>query len=447
MFRTDLDCYSKDSDGIIIDTIFKSEFQTKLEQLNEFDKTWLQTNNFNAEEGQVCIVPDKSGKLKEVYFGLGDKPDLYTFAKIVKQLPPNVYRYKNPTIKKMIAWGLDSYNIKKKNDVPKLNIDKFNADIIPLMKSIYWVRDLINTPSNILGPVNVAAEATILKGYGAKVKIISGKALEKKYPSVHAVGRASERGPCFIDITWGIKKHKKVTLVGKGVCFDTGGLNLKPKIGMKNMKKDMAGAAHVLGLARLIMAEQLPIYLRVLIPVVDNFVSGSALCPGDIINTKSGKTVEITDTDAEGRVILADALTEASSEEVDYLVDFTTLTGAARVALGTEISMFTSNQPTVSEALLKIAHDVQDPIWEMPLYENYYDLIKSPVADLQNSSNTPYGGALTAALFLKQFVRAKVWIHFDIMAWNERSSPGRPMGGEAMGFRAVYRFLKSRIAN
>jgi len=267
------------------------------------------------------------------------------------------------------------------------------------------------------------------------------------YPAIFTVGRASYNSPRLIDIQWGDKKAPKLTLVGKGVCFDTGGLNLKPNNGMLLMKKDMGGAAHVLGLAKMIMQANLPVCLRVLIPAVENAISGDSFRPGDIITMRNGKTVEITDTDAEGRLILADALVEACSEKPDLLIDFATLTGAARVAVGTEIAALFTNNDILAKSIASFAQQNNDPIWRMPLYRDYLRLLDSQVADMTNCANTSYGGAITAAVFLQEFLDAEIpWMHFDIMAWNVLPRPGHPVGGEAMGLRAVFEYLRQRFS-
>jgi leucyl aminopeptidase len=300
-----------------------------------------------------------------------------------------------------------------------------------------------------MGPADLSSAAKKLAAeYKAKFsEIVGDDLLKQNYPAIHAVGRASTNPPRLIDITWGNKKHPKLTLVGKGVCFDTGGLDIKPAAGMLGMKKDMGGAAHVLGLASLIMHAKLPVRLRVLIPAVENVISGNAYKPGDVINTRKGLTVEIGNTDAEGRVILADALFEASSEKPELILDFATLTGAARVAMGTDISALFTNDNHLANELINLGEKLLDPIWRMPLYTPYRKLIESPIADLNNAPLSLYGGAITAALFLKEFVGNNIsWAHFDIMAWNASSSSAHPEGAEAMAIRAVFEYLQHRFS-
>ena len=302
-----------------------------------------------------------------------------------------------------------------------------------------------------MGPADLAESAKkTAEDHGATVRIVVGdELLDKGFPAVHAVGRAAaaDRAPRLIDLTWGEPSHPKVTLVGKGVCFDSGGLDLKSAAHMKLMKKDMGGGAHVLGVASMIMDAKLPVRLRVIIPAVENSVSGSALRPLDVVPTRKGTTIEIGNTDAEGRVILADALTEASGDTPELLVDFATLTGAARIALGAELPALYSNDNEIAAALLAHGERESDPLWRMPLYQPYRKLIDGKVADITNSADTPLGGSITAALFLQEFVEPDIpWVHIDVMAWNPSSRPGRPEGGEAMGMRAVYVLISEKFS-
>ncbi len=274
-------------------------------------------------------------------------------------------------------------------------------------------------------------------------QVIGDELIAQNYPAIHAVGRASAHVPRLLELRWGKVEHPLITLVGKGVCFDTGGLDIKPSQFMRLMKKDMGGAAHVLGLARLIMQLQLPVALRVLIPAVDNAIGGDAFRPGDILSTRAGKFVEIDNTDAEGRLVLCDALTEAATANPQLILDFATLTGAARVALGTEIPVFFSNDEAVTKQLQQAAQTAGELIWPLPLHQAYFEQLKSSVADFTNSGGS-YGGAITAALFLNEFIPSHIpWVHFDVMAWNTRERAGRPVGGEAMGLFTVYLYLET----
>ncbi len=312
---------------------------------------------------------------------------------------------------------------------------------------LYQVRDLVNTPAEDMNPEHLAAAVRdTARAFGARVREIAGDALlARNFPAIHAVGRAASHAPRLIDLRWGRSTHPKITLVGKGVCFDSGGLDLKTASGMRLMKKDMGGAAHALGLAHMIMRARLPVRLRLLIPAVENAVAGNAYRPGDVLASRKGLSIEIDNTDAEGRVILCDALTEAAAESPELIIDFATLTGAARVALGTDLPAMFCNRDEVAQCLADSASAVRDPVWRLPLHRPYRELIDSRIADIANSASGPYAGAITAALFLEDFVSADTpWIHFDLMAWNIRSRPGRPEGGEAMGLRAVFDYLHKR---
>ncbi|MGH6959389.1 MAG: leucyl aminopeptidase family protein, partial [Dongiaceae bacterium] len=315
-------------------------------------------------------------------------------------------------------------------------------------RAVFLVRDLVNTPAEDMGPAELAAAAEgVARAAGARLKVVVGDALLKaNYPMVHAVGRASARAPRLIDLRWG-DRGPRIALVGKGVCFDSGGLDLKPSSNMLLMKKDMGGAAHVLALAQMIMATGLPVRLRVLVPAVENSVSGNAFRPLDVLRSRKGLTVEVGNTDAEGRLILADALAEACTEKPDLLVDCATLTGAARVALGTDLPALFANDDATAEALLRHGQAEDDPLWRLPLHRPYRKQLDSKVADINNVSAGAYGGAITAALFLAEFVEPAVpWVHIDMMAWNVSARPGRPEGGEAVALRALYALIAERAA-
>jgi len=317
-----------------------------------------------------------------------------------------------------------------------------------MLDATAMLRDLINTPAEDLGPSELAEEARkVGRKFKAKVRVTAGEALLKaNYPMIHTVGRASDDAPRLIDMRWGTR-GPRITLVGKGVCFDTGGLDLKPPAGMLRMKKDMGGAAHALALAHLIMAAKLPVRLRVLIGAVENAVSGNAYRPWDVLQTRKGITVENANTDAEGRLVMGDCLYEACTEKPDLLMDFSTLTGAARVAVGAGIAAVFSNNDDLYDDLAKHAESEGDPVWRLPLHKPYRALIDSKVADVSSASDGPFGGAITAALFLQEFVDDDVpWAHFDIMAWNTSSRPGRPVGGEAQGLRAAYALIRKRFS-
>ncbi|MGL6181615.1 MAG: leucyl aminopeptidase family protein, partial [Aestuariivirga sp.] len=320
------------------------------------------------------------------------------------------------------------------------------AEVLRSAAAIFMVRDLVNTPASDMGPDQLEAAAReVARSHRARLRVVKGRALERGFPMVHHVGKASPRAPRLIDFSWGSPRAPKVTLVGKGVCFDTGGLDIKPSSSMLLMKKDMGGAANVLGLAQMIMAAKLPVRLRVLIPAVENSIAGNAFRPGDVWRSRKGLTVEIGNTDAEGRLILGDALALADEERPDLLVDMATLTGAARVALGPDISPFYTDDDATAEALGKAAVAENDPLWRMPFWRPYNRLFESAVADLNNAGESGYAGSITAALFLRRFVeRARTYIHFDIFAWTPQARPGSPRGGEAQGIRALFALIRNR---
>lgn len=418
---------------------------------------WAETNNFKGTAGSILPLPDGSGGLAGVLLGLGKGDDPLTLGALPETLPPGHYRLSGdlPASADLacLAWALGAYAFTRYSgegkDWPKLILPEGvdGAEIIRIADAVHLVRDLINTPASDMGPVELAAAAAqVAKAHHADCRIIEGEALlRENYPMIHAVGRASTAAPRLIDIRWGEAAHPKLTLVGKGVCFDTGGLNLKPGNSMALMKKDMGGAAHVLGLAAMIMGAGLPVRLRVLIAAVENSVAGNAFRPGDVLHSRKGLTVEIGNTDAEGRLILADTLSEADAEAPDLLIDMATLTGAARAALGPDLPPFYTDNEAFAAELQTIAGQVADPLWRLPLWQPYDSWHESKVADLNHISDSPFAGSITAALFLKRFVEhAKTHVHIDIYAWNPKPRPGRPIGGEAQTIRALYACLKDR---
>jgi leucyl aminopeptidase len=326
--------------------------------------------------------------------------------------------------------------------------EDIDAEVRSLCAAQCLVRDLVNTPTEHMGPQQLA-DVVLAQAddFEAEYESMCGDdLLTRNFPAIHAVGRASDRAPRLVALHWGDEDAPLVALVGKGVCFDTGGLDLKPAAGMALMKKDMGGAAHALALARLVMEARLPVRLLLLIPAVENAVSGNAYRPGDVIETRKGLSVEIGNTDAEGRVILSDALAYACEHEPELVIDFATLTGAARIALGADLPPLFSNRDDVAYAIQKAGDEVEDPLWTMPLYRPYRKLIESPIADISNMGKSSFGGCITAALFLEHFVEEDVpWVHIDTFAWNQADRPARPQGGEALGLRAVFRYLQSRF--
>lgn len=434
----------------------RKDFAAWLKKQPAADRNWIKAQDFTAKAGSVCQIPDTKGGIKSVLLGIEKNHNLWHWAALPGKLPPQ-YTYtldaKAPMDEVALGWLLATYRFaeykKPEKKFPKLYVPKsFNAQsTVDLAESVALVRNLINRPTNDLGPEQLAnACKDVARECGAKYSEIAGDTLlEKNYPAIHAVGRASAQAPRLVDLRWGDKNAPKVTLVGKGVCFDTGGINLKPANNMALMKKDMGGAACVLGLARLIMLQKLPVRLRVLIPAVENSIGGNAFRPQDVLRTRKGLTVEIGNTDAEGRLILADALAEADDEKPDLLIDLATLTGASRVALGPDIPSFFTEDDALANQLTAIARNIQDPLWRLPLWEDYFTYMKSHIADMDNSGTSMYAGAITAALFLKRFVtQTKHWLHVDMMAWNLSSRPGRPVGGEAQGLRTLFHYLEKR---
>ncbi|HSF14623.1 MAG TPA: leucyl aminopeptidase family protein [Vicinamibacteria bacterium] len=447
--------------AIPIQPIAKEELPTWRARAGAIAQRWIEATSFDAAPGKSLLVPGRNGELESVLLGVSE-PTPWDWAALPLELPRGTYRiegYHSPKEADAAAlgWALGTYRFermrsKKEAAPPSLEWPEAcnRPRVTAMAEATALVRDLINTPASDLGPAELAGAAEQLANDNeASFHVIVGDdLLEKNYPAIHAVGRAAapSRAPRLIELSWGEASHPKVTLVGKGVCFDSGGLDLKPATNMKLMKKDMGGAAHVLGVAAMVMGAKLPLRLRVLIPAVENAVSGSAMRPLDVVPTRKGLTIEIGNTDAEGRVILADALAEASGESPSLLIDFATLTGAARVALGAELPAMFANDDELASALLACATGESDPLWRMPLFEPYRKLIDSKVADITNAPEAPLGGAITAALFLREFVGDGIpWAHIDLMAWNQSSRPGRPEGGEAMGLRAVYALLEERF--
>ena len=443
------------SKAIPIFFVTKNDLKSWMSGQSEKTKRWLNLSKFSGAQGEICLVPEINGNLAKVVVGGSSPIEVWDAGSLAMKLPKGKYVFSNlgkqsDLDKAILGWALGSYSFEKyKKREPiqtKLYIPPKHdrRKIMETVSATFLVRDLINTPTEDMGPSDLEKASRALAGrHNAKIKVIKGdKLLSANFPAIHAIGRSSEDLPRIIDINWGNQKKPEVVLVGKGVCFDTGGLNIKPASGMKLMKKDMGGAAHVLGLASMIMGLKAPIKLRVLIPVVENSISGNSIRPLDVIKSRSGKTIEIGHTDAEGRVILADALTEAVSRKPSLVIDFATLTGAARVALGTEVPALFSNNDRLAECIVGSGKTQQDPLWRLPLWPDYRRHILGKVGDLTNSPETGFGGAITAALFLQEFVGTQIpWAHIDLMAWNTNNRIGRPEGGEAMGMRAIYQAI------
>jgi leucyl aminopeptidase len=417
-------------------------------------------HDFTAKPGKCLILPSADGQIAQVLFGLEDADarsrDPFRPGALPGLLPPGTYRFANAphdTRLATLAFALGCYRFSRyrKADAPNVKLvppDGIDvADVNRMAEAATLARDLINTPSNDMGPEELAQAAEALaKRFGASFACIIGNDLPRQnFPLIHAVGMASPRAPRLIDIGWGDPSHPKVTLVGKGVCFDTGGLDLKPSSGMLIMKKDMGGAANVLALALMVMDAKLKVRLRVLIPAVENAVAGNAFRPLDVFKSRKGLTVEIGNTDAEGRLVLADALALADEEKPDLLIDLGTLTGAARVALGPDLPPFYTNDETLALDISRLAKQENDPLWRMPLWPPYDGWLDSKVANINNAPSGGFAGSIICALFLQRFVEAaKSWLHVDIYGWTPSAKPARPEGGECQAARAIYQCLSER---
>jgi leucyl aminopeptidase len=453
----------KTGDAAPITALTEDRLGAWLEAAPEPQRNWVRAIGFAADAGRLALVPDEKGGLGRVLVGLGDGGDeaqaIWALAGLPDALPEGSYRLDiapegaDPT-QLALGWALGTYTFTCYHAKPARGAvlvwpkDADRGRVERLARAVFLARDLVNTPAGDMGPEELAAAAIgVAETAGACHRVIVGdELLVEHYPTIHAVGRASTRAPRLVDISWGEPSAPKLTLVGKGVCFDTGGLDLKPASGMRLMKKDMGGAAILLGLAQAIMDAGLPVRLRVLLPCVENSVSGNAMRPLDIVRTRKGLTVEIGNTDAEGRLILCDALAEASTEQPALLIDMATLTGAARVALGPELAALFCNDESLAQGLLDAAAAEADPMWRMPLWRPYRKMLDSKAADLNNVSEGPYAGAITAALYLQEFVEPGIpWAHFDVMAWNPQSRPGRPEGAEATALRALYAYVAQRF--
>ena len=451
-------------DAIEILVITSESMDEACSLMSARDREWLANIDFDAKPGQVCLLPSDSGGIAKVLFGApkaGSERAALQYGKLTKALPAGTYRFATtPKVEKIVAlsWLLDAYQFDRyrgndtgANDGKAIKLivaDDYALEEANRMgKSATLTRDLINTPTNDMGPEQLSnAMRELADQYGASFsEIIGDDLIEQNFPLVHAVGRASESAPRLLDMRWGSDGMPKITLVGKGVCFDTGGLNIKTGNFMTLMKKDMGGAANVLGLAQMIMDAQLPVRLRVLIPAVENSIAGNAFRPGDILPSRLGLSVEIANTDAEGRLVLADALAYADEEAPDLLIDMATLTGAARVALGPDVPPFYTHDDGFAEELSVRARDMEDPVWRMPLWEPYQAMLDTPIADVNHAPTGGFAGSITAALFLDRFVKsAVIWGHFDIYGWTPTAHPARPKGGEAQAIRALYAFIKAR---
>jgi len=451
----------RSSSALPVQFVVQPRWRAWLKEQGAARRGWIESSGVAGRAGELAVLPGRDGKASSAVLVLSDKPTLWDFGALATKLPAGTWKFASDTAPvsatdAAVAIGLGSWRFERyrsRKDKPGAKIvwpqgaDKARATAI--VEAMSTARDMITTPSSDMGPAELAdAIQSLGKAHKAKVRVIVGDDLLKQnYPMVHAVGRASARAPRLIDLVWGRDSDPKVTLVGKGVCFDSGGLDLKPATGMLNMKKDMGGAATVTAVAAMVMAARLPVRLRLLVPAVENSVSGNAFRPLDVVPTRKGISVEIGNTDAEGRLILCDALHEGATEKPTMMVDCATLTGAARVALGTDLPALFCNNDELADDLVDAGKAVADPMWRLPLFAGYRRLLDSKVADINNAPGVAFGGAITAALYLKEFVPDDVpWAHFDMMAWNNTSRPGRPEGGEAQAARAIFAAIEKRIS-
>lgn len=444
--------------AITLQLVDKKGFEDWLKAQPEQARRAAEAQGFKGEGYQLAILPEeRDGWSAALGVANVDELSPWCLAKAAEILPEGTYRLASggpgPAV---LGWLLGQYRFdryRKKAEAKGARILLTDdpariEDAMLVAASTFLVRDLVNIPAGDLGPAELQAAAeTIAEECGAKLSVVSGKELDEGYPMIAAVGNAAtpDRAPRLIALEWGDQRHPKIAIVGKGVCFDSGGLDLKPASGMRLMKKDMGGAAHALALARLVMKANLPVRLKLLIPAVENAVSGAAFRPGDILRSRQGLTVEVGNTDAEGRLILADALTDAIADKPELVLDFATLTGAARVALGPDLPALFANDDALANDLLAAGTAVSDPLWRMPLWKPYEEMLSSDIADLGNVSDAPMAGAVTAALFLQKFVpEGTPWAHFDTFAWRSGAKPGRPKGGDALGLRAAWEVLRNR---
>jgi leucyl aminopeptidase len=440
-----------------IHLVDKAGLDARLKGLSAGQRAAVAAQKFSGDGYSHAIVPDGDGWF--VIAGVADPAELssWCLARLAELLPAGTYRLaEGEPGPALLGWVTGQYRFDRYRkdpavEGPRVLLTTAVKGIEPALAeaaATALVRDLVNTPAEDMGPAQLEAEAQRLaKQFHAELTVTSGDALAQGYPMIHAVGRAAARShaPRLIELTWGNAKHPKIAIVGKGVCFDSGGLDIKPSSGMLLMKKDMGGAAHALALAQLIMQGHLKVRLHLLVPAVENAISGGAFRPGDVLSSRAGLTVEIGNTDAEGRLVLGDALTRAGEEDPELVIDFATLTGAARVALGPDLPALMTRRDETAQDLLDAGLEADDPCWRLPLPDSYREYLKSDIADLNNSAANGYAGASVAGLFLDRFAPEGVdWVHFDTFAWRPAAKPGRPKGGDALGLRAAWGMLKKR---
>ena len=443
--------------AVTIHLVNKDGLEQFLKGLSVPQRAALDAQKFAGDAGSHAIFADGDGWA--VAAGVADPAALtsWCLGKLADVLPEGTYRCSGGEAgKALLGWitgqyRFDRYRSDPADEGPRILLTtevKAIDAVTAAAEATELVRDLVNTPAEDMGPGQLEAEAEgLAKAFRAEIHITRGEMLEREYPMVHAVGRAAGRShaPRLIELEWGDPKHPRIAVIGKGVCFDSGGLDIKPGAGMLLMKKDMGGAAHALALARLIMGARLPVRLHLLIPAVENAIAGNAFRPGDVLKSRAGITVEIGNTDAEGRLVLGDALTRAGEKEPELVIDFATLTGAARVAVGPDLPALFTREDGTAQEILDAGLAVDDPCWRLPLYDGYREYLKSDIADINNAGSSGFAGSSTAALFLDRFVPAGTdWIHFDTFAWRPAGKPGRPKGGDALGLRAAWHVLQRR---
>ena len=445
--------------AVPVHVVDRASFATHLRTAPAATQRWLKATGFQGEADRHVLMPDAEGGLREVWAGVTAADSPWALSALPLALPAGTYCIAHdgldvPAEAAALSWELGAYAFdaykptRREPAVLQLSPGVAAERGLMLATAMASVRDLVNTPAEHLGPAELAAAVKLVaRQHGAKVKETVGDALLKaNFPAIHAVGRAAVRAPRLIELSWGNPKHPKLSLVGKGVCFDSGGLDLKSAEGMRLMKKDMGGAANALGLAQMIMALKLPVRLQLLIPAVENAVAGNAFRPGDVFRTRQGLQIEIGNTDAEGRVILCDALAYAAESRPALIIDLATLTGAARVALGPALPALFCRDTALARQLVDSGLALHDPLWHMPLWADYHTLIESAVGDIVNTGRNAMAGAVTAALFLADFVPADLpWVHIDLFSWNDQARPGRPVGGEAQTLRTLLHWLESRF--
>lgn len=455
---TNLPFITDSANAVPIHAIRAADWKGWIERHSETLRRLATALDFQAQNARIMLAPATDGSIERVLFGVGDKANVNVMGALAQHLPAGDYRIafaprEFDATSIAVAWGLGAYAFdrykKRKRPAPRL-VAPEGADMEEagrIVEASWLARDLVNTPTNDMGPEALhAAAEKVARECGAEIEAIVGDDLLKQnYPLLHAVGRAAAEAPRLLHLSWGAEDAPRVALVGKGITFDTGGLDIKPAAGMRMMKKDMGGAAHALALGQLVMQSKLNVRLDVFLAVAENSIASNAFRPGDVIASRKGLTVEIDNTDAEGRLVLADALTRACEDQPALLLDFATLTGAARTALGPDIPPFYTGEEALAAEFAAASLAANDPIWRMPLWDAYDGDMDTPIADLKNTGDGAMAGSIYGALFLRRFVTVPAWAHFDIFAWAPKEKPGRPQGGEAQALRASYRVIKARF--